>query len=175
MIIKPERRDRFLVVSKVPLEDQRLSWKAKGLLAYLLSKPPAWRIVVAHLVTQGPDGKASVTAALDELEAAGYLVRKQRERLNGRYGAVDYDLHEVPGETRDGNQLLYQVRLTAAGNPPVVSTEVVRTDLVKKEDQSTVFAQPVDELTRRRQREDWERARAAFRRREPSVKLEAPK
>ena len=96
MIIRTPDRDRFLIISKVPLEDTRLSWKAKGLLSFLLSKPDGWTVIVGYLVKKGPDGKASVMAGLRELEAAGYLRRDQKRRDDERFDGIDSVIYEEP-------------------------------------------------------------------------------
>jgi len=96
MIIRTPNRDRYTIVSKVPLEDERLSWKARGLLAYLLSKPDNWTVMVAHLVKQAPDGRSSVMTALVELERAGYIVRTKRRGDSGRFDGLDCEIHEEP-------------------------------------------------------------------------------
>lgn len=80
MIVRTAERDRFAIISKTPLEDDRLSFKARGLLAYLLSKPDGWDVQVSYLIAAGPDGKRAVESALAELEQAGYLERGESER-----------------------------------------------------------------------------------------------
>ena len=62
-----------------PLRDPRLSWKAKGLAAYLLSKPPGWKIWTSDLIRRSTDGRDAVLSGLAELEQCGYL---KRERSN---------------------------------------------------------------------------------------------
>jgi len=99
MIIRTPGRDRYVIISKVPLEDERLSWKARGLLAYLLSKPDNWSVIVAHLVKQAPDGRSAVMAGLQELETAGYLVRKRTRDDEGRYDGTDSEIYEEPSDT----------------------------------------------------------------------------
>lgn len=64
--------NRFVVMDKTFLEDSRLSYKAKGILAYLLSKPDDWKVIVGNLVNYSADGKASVYAGLKELKEYGY-------------------------------------------------------------------------------------------------------
>lgn len=39
-----KRPSNFVMMDKTFLEDDRLSYKAKGLLAYLLSKPDDWKV-----------------------------------------------------------------------------------------------------------------------------------
>ena len=101
------------MIANGALGDERLSWKARGLLAYLLSKPDNWRVIVAHLVTQGPDGKTSVMAGLEELETAGYIRRTKRPAIGGRYDGYDTELYESPDGTASG-----LARQTKAGKPP---------------------------------------------------------
>ncbi len=85
MIIRVERRERYTVLSNVPLTDIRLSWKARGLLAFLLSKPDGWRATIRGLVNQAPDGRDRVMSGLKELETCGYLTRTRRRKSDGSF------------------------------------------------------------------------------------------
>ena len=55
-------------------EDERLSWKAKGLLACLLSKKDNWKINKKELENISKDGRDSITNAINELEKYGYII-----------------------------------------------------------------------------------------------------
>jgi hypothetical protein len=137
MIIRSTHRDRYVIISKVPLEDMRLSWRSRGLHAYLLSKPDGWIVMVAHLVKQSPDGKATVMACLKELEGYGYIVRKPKPRVSGRFSTapcyVYEEPQEIPDDTTSELQPGHHVRITAAVKQPLVINEVVNDDEVKKE------------------------------------------
>ncbi|WHX49119.1 helix-turn-helix domain-containing protein [Paenibacillus woosongensis] len=77
-IVRVSKRDSsYAIIDPFFLSDERLSWKAKGLLGYLLSKPYNWRLYVSDLVKRSKDGKDAVYSALKELEAAGYIERRQ--------------------------------------------------------------------------------------------------
>lgn len=79
----------YTVIANAALRDGRLSWKARGMLAYLLSKPDDWTVVQAELETAGPEGRAAVRAGLAELERAGYLTRDRvTRRIDGRMVTV---------------------------------------------------------------------------------------
>ncbi|MBO5459690.1 MAG: hypothetical protein J5981_05515, partial [Lachnospira sp.] len=67
-----KRPSNFVMMDKTFLEDNRLSFKAKGILAYLLSKPDNWKVIVQDLVKYSTDGKASVYTGLKELKEYGY-------------------------------------------------------------------------------------------------------
>lgn len=62
-------------MDKHGVEDKNLSWKAKGILAYLMSKYNNWKTVDAHLVKQSVDGLTSTRAGLKELSDFGYRIK----------------------------------------------------------------------------------------------------
>ena len=65
-------RDPFARIPNELLSDARLSWKAKGILAYLCGKPDGWKMRVSDIAKQSTDGKHAIRAALNELRALGY-------------------------------------------------------------------------------------------------------
>jgi hypothetical protein len=58
------------------MQDARLNWKARGLLAYLLSLPDGWDVGVGDPDQRGPDRRTVVYSALHELRAAGYVTEE---------------------------------------------------------------------------------------------------
>jgi len=65
-------------------ENNELSYGARGMMAYLLSKPDNWQVRMADL-ENGPDGKARTRTLFKELEAAGYLTRERRHTKDGKW------------------------------------------------------------------------------------------
>ena len=88
VIIRTRRPDRFAVIPNDALQNHSLSFKARGLLAYLLSQPDDWRIssgALARLAVH--DGRESIRTALKELETANYLHRRRtKDPETGRFG-----------------------------------------------------------------------------------------
>lgn len=83
--------DPFSRVPKSLLSDTRLSWKAKGVLAYLIGKTPDWKVRITDVVNQSTDGRDSVRSAIDELKQAGYA---KSECVKSETGQVDeWKLH----------------------------------------------------------------------------------
>ena len=76
--------NNFVMLDKTFLEDDRLSFKAKGILAYLLSKPDNWKVIVGNLVKYSKDGKSAVYAGLKELKECGYYVKTPIRSEDGR-------------------------------------------------------------------------------------------
>jgi hypothetical protein len=86
ILIDSPDRDPFARIPHRVLSDRDLSWKAKGILAYLLGKPPNWQTRLADLVNQSRDGRDSALAGLLELRRAGYAARsltRDRGRITG--------------------------------------------------------------------------------------------
>lgn len=79
-----KRPNNFVMLDKTFLEDDRLSFKAKGILAYLLSKPDNWKVIVGNLVKFSKDGKSAVYAGLKELKECGYYVKTPIRNEDGR-------------------------------------------------------------------------------------------
>lgn len=92
-----KRPDNFVMIDKTFLEDERLSFKAKGILAYLLSKPDNWKVIVGNLVKFSKDGKSAVYAGLKELKECGYYVKTPIRNEDGtRISRWESTVYEVP-------------------------------------------------------------------------------
>ena len=91
----PKDRD-FTVMRTQHLRDTRLSLKAVGLFSIILSLPPEWDFSIAGLAAITKDGIAAVRAALNELEANGYLARKRVRREDGKLENNEYTFYEIP-------------------------------------------------------------------------------
>jgi DnaD/phage-associated family protein len=84
----------FVMIDRRPIENPALSWRAKGILTYLISRPDNWIVRLGDLVKRSPDGVYAVRAALKELTNAGHLTRKE-ERENGKFKQYVLLVHEV--------------------------------------------------------------------------------
>jgi hypothetical protein len=97
--VKNKRRENpYVQLDKRCLEDEKLSWKAKGLLAYVLSKPTDWTIRRSDLVKKSKDGKDAVSSAIKELEINGYVYRYQERDEKGQFGEWVWEVYELPSE-----------------------------------------------------------------------------
>lgn len=83
--IRVERRWRYTTVDREPVNDERLSFRARGVLVWLLDKPDDWTVDAAAISRAGTEGRDAIRAVLRELEAAGYLERRKVQGPNGRW------------------------------------------------------------------------------------------
>lgn len=94
-IIKRGKTADYTIISNEALRDNRLSWKAKGLLSYIMSLPQEWKLNVKDLTTRSTDGRTATAAALNELIDAGYATREQVKE-GGRFAGVIYTVTDTP-------------------------------------------------------------------------------
>jgi hypothetical protein len=88
-------KNNFGVVPNDLLNDKELTFKAKGVYAYIQSKPANWDFSAERISMQTKEGVTSVRMALIELEDAGYLIRTQ-SRNNRGYLVYSYQLSSCP-------------------------------------------------------------------------------
>lgn len=91
MIIKPDVP--FTMVANEVLSDPALSADAKGLYAYLFSKPSGWDFAADRISNEFKESEKTIRKKLHELENAGYL--KREKNPNGR---MDYRLKFSKGQ-----------------------------------------------------------------------------
>lgn len=113
MIIRVAKRSRgWTAISNETLQDDHLSWKATGMLAYLLSLPDDWRVNRDDLETRKSDGMTVVRSTMTELTDAGYLVRRRERLSNGTFQTI-LEVHESPVEVEEVVE-----NLTSGGGKP---------------------------------------------------------
>ena len=86
MIIRsPRPANGWTVIDNRTLNDATVSFRARGVLAHILSKPDNWRTSAAKLALHAPEGRDAIRTALNELEAAGYIERRKNRDTAGRW------------------------------------------------------------------------------------------
>lgn len=99
-IIKNQgQRNQFAIIPNETLADERLSWKAKGLLAYLLSLPYDWEVYTSEVTKHSTDGVDSLNSGLKELMEFNYVKRSKVRGKNGKYEGWEYCVYDVPTES----------------------------------------------------------------------------
>jgi hypothetical protein len=169
MIVKVVKRSHFTMISNLPLNDSRLSWEARGLLAWLISKPNTWIVNREAIARHGKTGRDKVRRMLAELTTNGYLTRTRHRSDDGQFrwnsivyeepidqdnvgGPIDacsQDSAENPQKGEQGTEKPSAVEPSVA-KPPVVRTKSQSTDSERTEDQIPERAgAPVAQLNQR--------------------------
>jgi len=89
-------KDRnYVTIHKGFLENAVLSWRAKGILPYLLSKPDDWIVQIKDIIAHAKESKVAVRSAIQELLLQRYLSKSTR-RESGKFVRFEYDVYESP-------------------------------------------------------------------------------
>lgn len=87
--------DKVVTILRTAAQDARLSFRARGVLVAVMSRPKDWRTDYRRLAGEGREGERAVLGALAELEQFGYL---RRERVhNGRHIVTAWEISDRPG------------------------------------------------------------------------------
>jgi hypothetical protein len=115
------------------LRDVRLSFRARGVLTYVLSNADNWRVSIKSLTAQTTEGPQALATALRELEAAGYLTRARiQDPDTGRWmtESVFYDTPQndtKPGAPADQGAVTAPAKPTKPEDPQrTLAARVVR-------------------------------------------------
>ena len=93
--IKKNADNPFVMIDKRIFTDKKLSYRAKGVLGYLLSRPDDWVVNMVDVANQSTEGRDAVITAVNELMKHGYVERIEH-RENGRFKSYEYLVYEVP-------------------------------------------------------------------------------
>lgn len=74
-IIRVEKSNNFSVINNEFLRRDDLSWKAKGIMAYLLTLPDDWKVYTDEIAKHSKDGRDGFLAGWRELKNNGYIER----------------------------------------------------------------------------------------------------
>ncbi|WP_125705507.1 helix-turn-helix domain-containing protein [Lacticaseibacillus daqingensis] len=169
-IKRAPRKQHFTIIPNAALEDDGLSFKARGLLSYMLSKSDDWVFYERELIEHTTEGRAAVRSALKELEACGYLIREQGRRNGGGFGNSVWTVFDTPqrplSENRPTAEMPQNQQLPVNGptneqplsafassenvssdNRPLPSTDYTK-NLLNQEKDTTTTLDPLKQIQR---------------------------
>lgn len=94
-VFKIEKNKNYTIMSNYHLRDKRLSYKAKGMLSFMLSLPDDWDYSINGLVSLSKEGIKAVKNILKELQDNGYLIISKNRNKLGQY-EYEYLIYEEP-------------------------------------------------------------------------------
>lgn len=106
-VFKIEKTKDYTVMSNHHLRDKNLSYKAKGLLSFMLSLPEDWDYSINGLVSISKEGVKAIRNILQELQKYGYLVIEKKQNEIGQF-EYEYLIYEQP-DTQKGDMDLGEV------------------------------------------------------------------
>ncbi|MFJ8118358.1 DnaD domain-containing protein [Bacillus mycoides] len=143
-IFRVKKDNNYSVINNTGLKDKRLSWKAKGILAYILTLPDDWVFYREELSQHAKDGINSLRAGMQELKEYGYIKRFPIRDEKNKIVRWETIIYEIPvddfppvenppaGNPVDGNLLVENRKLL---NTNIQSIKELNNDIQNKNHQ----------------------------------------
>lgn len=90
-----EKNKNHTIMSNYHLQDKNLSYKAKGLLSFMLSLPETWDYSMKGLEAISKESIKALRNILLELENSKYITRIRKQDEHGKF-YYDYSICEIP-------------------------------------------------------------------------------
>ncbi|MGN5882724.1 conserved phage C-terminal domain-containing protein [Staphylococcus simulans] len=123
----------FVTVNKEFILNSNLSWKAKGILLYLLSRPDDWQVYETELQKHAADGKDSLKSGIKELEEVGYIKRNRKRDDKGHFREYDYQVFEYPTQSGKSNVGKSNVGKSNVGKPDTTNNNSTNNDFTNND------------------------------------------
>lgn len=142
--ISKDKNNPYVMVNKGWVNDSRLSYKAKGVMLYLLSKPDDWQVYSVDIEKHGTDGRDSIRSAIKELMEIGYVQRKRIRDEKGMLRAVEYVVSEV--SSKDG---FSNIGFSNIGKTDTTNNDVTNNNITDYKNDNGVFSTEKDSFVNR--------------------------
>lgn len=132
--------DSYTQIPNSWMRDTRLSRKARGLLAEMMSHREGWKVTIDGLSAAGPEGKDSIRSGIKELEDHGYLTRRRERSDGGTFGGIDYEITDPFADNPTE-----PTATPPTPNPPTTENPPLRRPSLKKTSSKEEDAPPLSE------------------------------
>lgn len=134
-VFKIEKNQNYTVMSNHHLRDRNLSYKAKGLLSFMLSLPDDWDYSLAGLCYISKESRDGIRSILKELQEHHYV---EIEKVRGYKGYFEYNylIYEVPHFiSLENEQSNPDMEKTHLDYPNVETTTQINTNIINTKKQ----------------------------------------
>lgn len=141
-VFKIEKNNNYTVMSNYHLRDRNLSYKAKGLLSFMLSLPSDWDYSLKGLCAISKENRDAIRSTLKELQDNHYL---EIEKVRGNKGYFEYNylIYEMPHIIEQDNENNPDMENPHMDNPnvenqPQINTNIQNTNKQIDKDDKTI-------------------------------------
>lgn len=134
-VFRVEKNNNYTVIANYHLRDKELSFKAKGLLSYMLSLPEDWDYSLNGLASVSKEGIKAIKNIVTELKEQGYLKINKIRKENGQY-QYEYLIREIPEKIEPEYQKGYAVKGESEKGIQINTNKQNIKEQIDKEDKS---------------------------------------
>jgi hypothetical protein len=100
-VFRVEKSNNYTTMSNYHLRDKNLTYKAKGLLSFMLSLPEDWDYSINGLCAISKESRKAIRSILKELEELSYLKINKLQNIKGLF-EYEYLIFEKPYTQKGG-------------------------------------------------------------------------
>lgn len=130
-IKKVKRKSNFTTVNNDYLNDSGLSWKAKGLITYVMSLPDDWQLNISDLKNRSKDGRDATANGVKELIDNKYCFRVKKRSENGTFDGYNYFVSDMPLTNNPFSVENPNTDIPNTENPITENAELINTNNTK--------------------------------------------
>ena len=143
IIRKKDKTSNFTTLYNACLKDEKISWQAKGLFAYLMTLPEDWQIYKTELVTHSSNGRDATFKAFNELIEKGYILVEEIKGEKGKFGKKVYRVFEE-AQVTEKPSLKNRYWNSVTGKPSTENQKLLNTNKLNTNTNSDNFPEPDD-------------------------------
>ena len=126
--VRVEKNRNYTTIHNEFLKRKDISWKAKGIMTYLLSLPDDWVVNLDEIKRNATDGESSFRSGWKELVSAGYVSRQPvRDEKTKKIDYWETVIKESVSESKSHNVENHNVGIHQVGNHKVDNRELLST------------------------------------------------
>lgn len=126
--VRVEKNRNYTTIHNEFLKRKDLSWKAKGIMTYLLSLPDDWIVNLDEIKRNATDGESSFRSGWKELVSAGYVSRQPvRDEKTKKIDYWETVIKESISEIKSHNVENHNVGIHQVGNHKVDNRKLLST------------------------------------------------
>ena len=147
---------KYTTIDTNVLTDHLLSYKAKGIYSYLISRPDNWEYNMRNVINTSTDGRESVQSGIKELESyqGGLLKRIRSHDEFGKFKGWDWEIYDTyTMSPTDGSPVNRENRLSEkpSDGKPTTRNKEYKINKFKKNDLNNLSLEIVDFKTFKKQ------------------------
>lgn len=122
--IRHNKKNNFTMIDNTIVKDDTLTWKARGIFAYLWAMPDDWDFYMNEVAKHSRDGRVALQSGIKELEEHGYLRRTMEHGKDGKMTAMYWELSDTAEYRKADNALNVETvkrKTCLTGNLPLLN------------------------------------------------------
>ena len=132
--MKNKIKENFSIITNNIVNETRISFGAKGVACYLLSKPDGWKFYLNDIQSHSNESLFKVKKYIKELEEIGFLIRTKVKNDKGQFVGLEYSFNLDYTESQQAEKPTVEKSdcrlMVSYNNTNISNTEINNKDII---------------------------------------------